>query len=106
MGREPLNTGSEVLIDSLKGNDIESKLDQRIHTAEKRIIDSIEDGINNMKRAKRKISLKRRKICTLHDHADISKKKQAYKQKRLNITLLNISNRRNYKIYIELCLTD
>ena len=53
VGKETLNTGSELLIDSLKGNDIESKLEQRIQKAKKRITDSIEDGINNMKRAKK-----------------------------------------------------
>ena len=52
MGKETLNTGSELLIDSLKGNDIESKLDSRINLAKKRIVDSIEEGINTRKRTR------------------------------------------------------
>lgn len=52
VGKETFNTGSELLIDSIKGNnDIESKLDKRIKIAKQRIVNSIEDGIN-MKRAK------------------------------------------------------
>ena len=52
MGKETLNTGSELLIDSLKGNDIESKLDSRINLAKKRIANSIEEGINMRKRTR------------------------------------------------------
>ena len=52
VGKETLDTSRELLIDSIKGKDIESKLDQRIKTAKKRIVDSIEDGISMAKRAK------------------------------------------------------
>ena len=43
VGKETLNTGGELLIDSLKGNNIESKLDSRINFAKKRIANSIEE---------------------------------------------------------------
>ena len=52
MGKETLNTGGELLIDSLQGNDIESKLDSRINLAKKRIANSIEEGINMRKRTR------------------------------------------------------
>ena len=52
MGKETLNTGGELLIDSFKGNDIESKLDSRINLAKKRIANSIEEGINMRKRTR------------------------------------------------------
>ena len=52
VGKETLDTGSELLIDSLRGNDIDSKLDQRIKKAKQRISDSIEDGINMSKQKK------------------------------------------------------
>lgn len=53
VGKETFNTGSELLIDSIKGdNNIESKLDKRIKIAKQRIVDSIEDGISMSKRAK------------------------------------------------------
>ena len=41
------------MIDSIKGNNIESKLDKRIKIAKQRIADSIEDGINMRKKANR-----------------------------------------------------
>ena len=53
MGKETFDAGSELLIDSIKGNNIESKLDKRIKIAKQRIADSIEDGINMRKRASR-----------------------------------------------------
>ena len=53
VGKETLDTGSELLIDSTKGGkDIESKLNKRIKIAKQRIVDSIEDGISMGKRAK------------------------------------------------------
>ena len=52
VGKETLNTGGELLIDSLQGNDIESKLDSRINLAKKRIANSIEEGINMRKRTR------------------------------------------------------
>ena len=52
VGKETLNTGGELLINSLKGNDIESKLDSRINLAKKRIANSIEEGINMRKRTR------------------------------------------------------
>jgi len=56
IGKETLNTGSELMLDSIQGNDIQSTLDKRINIAKKRIAESIEDGIkskrtvNNIKR--------------------------------------------------------
>ena len=56
VGKETLNTGSELLLDSIQGNDIQSTLNKRINIAKKRIAESIEDGIksrrtvNNIKR--------------------------------------------------------
>ena len=52
VGKESLGTGSDLLIDSLKGKDINTKLDNRIKLAKKRIVDSIENGINMRRRAK------------------------------------------------------
>ena len=52
-------TGSELVLDSIQGNDIQSTLNKRIGTAKKRIAESIEDGIkskrtvNNIKRYQR-----------------------------------------------------
>ena len=53
MGKEAFNTGSKLLMDSLKGNNIETKMDKRIQQAKKRIINSIQDGITSAKLAKR-----------------------------------------------------
>ena len=59
IGKEALNTGSELVLDSIHGNDIQSTLNKRIGTAKKRIAESIEDGIkskrtvNNIKRYQR-----------------------------------------------------
>ena len=53
VGKETLDTGSELLISSIKGeHDIGSRLDKRIKIAKQRIVDSIEDGISMGKRAK------------------------------------------------------
>ena len=52
MGKEAFNTGSELLIDTLKGENIENKMDKRIQEAKKRIINRIEDGISSAKLAK------------------------------------------------------
>ena len=49
VGEEAVNTGGEVLIDSLRGNDVEKTLDTRINLAKKRIADSIEEGIKSRK---------------------------------------------------------
>ena len=59
IGKETLNTGSELVLDSIQGNDIQSILDQRINIAKMRIAESIEDVIkskrtvNNIKRYQR-----------------------------------------------------
>ena len=56
LGKETVTTGSELLLDSLQGNDIQATLNRRINKAKKRIAESIEDGIksrqkvNNIKR--------------------------------------------------------
>ena len=47
IGKETLNTGSELVLDSIQGNDIQSTLDKRINIAKKRIAESIEDGIKS-----------------------------------------------------------
>ena len=54
VGKEALGNGSKLLMDSLKDNYIESKLDNRIKLAKKRIVNSIEDGISMRKRTKGK----------------------------------------------------
>ena len=36
IGKETLNTGSELVLDSIQGNDIQSTLDNRINIAKKR----------------------------------------------------------------------
>ena len=51
IGKESASAGSELLLDSLKGNNIESKLNNRIKVAKQRIVESIEDGIRSKKRA-------------------------------------------------------
>ncbi len=53
MGKETLNTGGELLIDSIKGKDVKPTLDKRIKIAKQRIANSIEEGINMRKRARR-----------------------------------------------------
>ena len=112
VGKETLNTGSELLIDSLKGNDIESKMDQRIKTAKQRIVDSIEDGISMAKRAKdsrkynrlndnepekrsrisssnlkRKPSTKAGKYQRLRGYDNLTTRKYRYQKRAPNITL-------------------
>ena len=49
-----MGTENEVLLDSLKVKDLDSKLDNRIKLAKKRIVNSIADGINMRKRTKGK----------------------------------------------------
>ncbi len=44
IGKETLNTGSELMRDSIQGKDIQSTLDNRINIAKKQITESIEDG--------------------------------------------------------------
>ena len=51
IGKETASAGSELLLDSLRGNNIESKLDKRIKVTKQRIVESIEDGIRSKKRA-------------------------------------------------------
>ena len=46
---EAITTEGEVLIDSLRGNDVEKTLDTRINLAKKCIADSIEEGIKSRK---------------------------------------------------------
>ena len=63
IGKETLNTGSELVLDSIQGNDIQSTLNKRISTAKKRIAESIEDGIkskrtvNSIKRYQRLLEM-------------------------------------------------
>ena len=51
IGKESASVGGELLIDSLRGNNIEPKLNSRIKVAKQRIVESIEDGIRSKKRA-------------------------------------------------------
>ena len=120
VGKETLGTGTELLLDSIKGNDIESKLDQRIKSAKQRIVDSIEDGIITAKRAKesrkynrlhdeesaktlqssnkylkKNHSTKVGSYQRLRDNDDISTRKFRHRKKIPNVTLTNISKRRN-----------
>ena len=120
VGKETLGTGSELLIDSLKGNDIDSKLDQRIKKAKQRIADSIADGINTAKQNKksktytrliddehektshkpslmlrRKSPVKVGKYQTLEDMDNLSLRKTTYKKRKPNLTLANLSKKRN-----------
>ena len=47
LGKETVTTGSELLLDSLQGNDIQATLNRRINKAKTRIAESIEDGIKS-----------------------------------------------------------
>ena len=51
IGKESAGAGGELLLDSLRGNNIEPKLNNRINVAKQRIVESIEDGIRSKKRA-------------------------------------------------------
>ena len=119
VGKEAFNTGSELLIDSLKGKNIESKMDKRIQQAKKRIIDSIQDGINSAKSAKRtkkarddqekeplltppinksnKDRAKVGKYSRLHNDTEFYQRTNVHKKQRPNLTLRNIGKRRNSK---------
>ena len=50
IGKESASAGGELLLDSLRGNNIESKLNNRIKVAKRRIAESIQDGIRSRKR--------------------------------------------------------
>ena len=119
VGKEAFNTGSKLLIDSLKGNNIETKMDKRIQQAKKRIINSIQDGITNAKLAKRnrkardnqekeplltpsvdkpiKDQAKVGKYSRLHNNTDFYRRTNTYKKQRPNLTLRNIGKRRTSK---------
>ena len=119
VGKEAFNTGSKLLIDSLKGNNIETKMDKRIHQAKKRIIDSIQDGITSAKLAKRnrkakdnhekeplltpsinkpnKDRAKVGKYSRLHNDTDFYQRTNVHKKQKPNLTLRNIGKRRNLK---------
>jgi len=88
VGKETFNTGSELLIDSIKGNDIESKLDKRIKTAKQRIVDSIEDGINMSKRANES-----RKYKRLYDNEYLSKASNNYTRRRVPNKIRKLSSK-------------
>jgi len=47
VGKEALNSGSELLLDSLQGNTEKSKLQEKISQAKKRIVKSIENAKNS-----------------------------------------------------------
>ena len=47
IGKETLNTGSELVLDLIQRNDIQSTLDKRINIPKKRIAETIEDGIKS-----------------------------------------------------------
>lgn len=51
IGKESVNTGSELLVDSIRGNDIQATLNKRIGIAKKRIAESIKDGVNSQRKA-------------------------------------------------------
>ena len=51
VGKETINTGSELLIDKLQGKHLKSRLDKRIDIAKKRIVESIQDGIRSRRKA-------------------------------------------------------
>ena len=117
--KEAFNTGSELLMDSLKGNNIETKMDKRIQQAKKRIIDSIEDGISSAKLAKRNKTTrdiqekeplltpsinksindraKVGKYSRLHNDTDFYQRTNVHKKQKPNLTLRNIGKRRNAK---------
>ena len=120
MGKEAFNTGSELLIDTLKGKNIEKKMDKRIQQAKKRIINSIEDGISSAKLAKRnkktkdnqekeplltppvnkslnKDHAKVGKYSRLHNDTDYFQRISTHKKQRPNLTLRNIGKRRTSK---------
>ena len=88
VGKETINTGSELLIDSIKGNDIESKLDKRIKTAKQRIVDSIQDGINISKRANES-----RKYKRLYDNEHLSKASNNYTKRRVPNKIRKLSSK-------------
>ena len=50
VGKETLDTGGELLLGSLKGDDdLQSKLKERINTAKKHVMDSIQQGVRAKK---------------------------------------------------------
>ncbi len=53
MGKETIDAGGELLLDSIKGKDVRPTLDKRIKIAKQRIANSIEEGINMRKRAQK-----------------------------------------------------
>ena len=119
VGKEAFNTGSELLINSLKGNNIETKMDKRIQQAKKRIIGSIQDGITTATLSKRnkkardnqekeplltpvidkpiKDQTKVGKYSRLHNDTDFYRRTNAYKKQKPNLTLRNIGKRRTSK---------
>ena len=92
VGKETFDAGSELLIDSIKGNNIESKLDKRIKIAKQRIVDSIEDGINMSKRAKES-----RKYNRLDDSEYLSNASNNYTKRRILNKIKKSSKRRRTK---------
>ena len=99
VGKETLDTGSELLINSIKGgNDIGPRLDKRIEIANQRIVDSIEDGISMGKRAK-----EYRKYDRLDDNEYLSNvsnksKKRGYRSKQKDQV------KEDVRVYEGLCL--
>ena len=53
MGRETMDTGSELLLDSLRGSDVQSRLNDRVNVAKNRIADSVKEGINDYRNRKK-----------------------------------------------------
>ena len=94
VGKETLDTGSELLIDSIKGgHDIGSRLDKRIKIAKQRIVDSIEDGISMGKRAK-----EYRKYDRLDDNDYLSNVSNKSKKRRIPVKTKRSSKRRRTNI--------
>ena len=94
VGKETLDTGSELLINSIKGgNDIGPRLDKRIKIAKQRIVDSIEDGISMGKRAK-----EYRKYDRLDDNDYLSNVSNKSKKRRIPVKTKRSSKRRRTNI--------
>ena len=94
VGKETLDTGSELLINSIKGgNDIGPRLDKRIKIAKQRIVDSIEDGISMGKRAK-----EYRKYDRLDDNDYLSNVSNKSNKRRIPVKTKRSSKRRRTNI--------
>ena len=94
VGKSAVNTGSELLIDSLRGKDVKAKLKRKIDLGKQKLTDSIAEGISKARRAKKTEHEYQRLYDDIYNSNDILENPKFTKVRKHLNSLTRKTNRR------------